>query len=459
MATPLRRVTNLIIALLIGVFSINIVGVTQVGASNGRGNNGTLKVHEFGTPSGTESNDPQVCKFNFEGFQFDPAQVGYVVIEPKHGGAGVVTLPFGATNASGYYATDYVNDGASGYSIANGDYAATLYGKDTGNPAQPNLSDVKAKSKNFKVDCPPQSITAQAPTYVDMCGRQNDTYTIPSTTGVVYKVGGVVAPAGTYSTASNTVAVTAEAIAGYTLIGTASWSLLFTNTASCDIEVTPAAPTSNDVCGNQNDTYVIPASVGAQYQVNGVTQPAGTYVALGSVQITATALPGYVFATGAVTVWDIDFTNNACPASAIVAVAVCSVGGVTITLINNGTADGYAVVNGVTVNVAMSQTKDVLVPFTMFPALVAVYDDAQKSLLNSSFSCPLGVGGLGGAGTPSSPVVAESPVQPAAATPAISVQNELPTTGGANPALQAFMMVVLAASAYGAAYYLQGRRI
>src|SRR6266567_7598805 len=33
-------------------------------------NPGTLKVHEYGTPSGTEDNDPKVCAFNLEGFDF-----------------------------------------------------------------------------------------------------------------------------------------------------------------------------------------------------------------------------------------------------------------------------------------------------------------------------------------------------------------------------------------------------
>ncbi len=34
----------------------------------GNGNNGTIKIHEQGTPSGTESNDPKVCVFNVEAF-------------------------------------------------------------------------------------------------------------------------------------------------------------------------------------------------------------------------------------------------------------------------------------------------------------------------------------------------------------------------------------------------------
>ena len=54
-------------------------------------NNGTLKVHEIGTPSGTESNDPKVCAFNFEGFGFDPQQEGYINLEAQGGSAPIGT--------------------------------------------------------------------------------------------------------------------------------------------------------------------------------------------------------------------------------------------------------------------------------------------------------------------------------------------------------------------------------
>ena len=45
-----------------------------------KGNNGTLKVHEIGTPTAFEDNDPKVCSFNFEGFGFDASQGGYIVL-------------------------------------------------------------------------------------------------------------------------------------------------------------------------------------------------------------------------------------------------------------------------------------------------------------------------------------------------------------------------------------------
>jgi hypothetical protein len=121
-------------------------------AADPPGNNGTLKVHESGTPSDTENNDPKVCSFNFEGFQFDAGQSGMIVVEPQGGDTpttDTVSLSFGPTNESGYAQTAYINEGGS-LQLDNGHYKSTLYGKDDkGN----YTVDLKAKSKVFKVDC------------------------------------------------------------------------------------------------------------------------------------------------------------------------------------------------------------------------------------------------------------------------------------------------------------------
>jgi hypothetical protein len=121
------------------------------------GNNGTIKIHEKGTPERTESNDPKVCVFNVEGYGFDVGQRGYLMFEVQGGDSprGTNSGPhdFGPTEASAehrsYYQTGYFND-EDGPRVANGHYKATLYGKfgDT-----VNFKDVKAKSKVFKVSC------------------------------------------------------------------------------------------------------------------------------------------------------------------------------------------------------------------------------------------------------------------------------------------------------------------
>jgi len=74
----------------------------------GAGNNGTLKIHELGTPTGTEDNDPKVCQFDVEGFNLDPGQVGELLITPHGEGAtgGEVSADFGPADADGYARSD-----------------------------------------------------------------------------------------------------------------------------------------------------------------------------------------------------------------------------------------------------------------------------------------------------------------------------------------------------------------
>ncbi len=298
------------------LFNIVVAPASHIMAAPG--NKGDLKVHEFGTPSGTESNDPKVCAFNIEGFSFDPSVSGFINVDPQGGSlpVGVASGPysFGPTDASGYAQTQYFNV-AGGPTIVNGTYKATLYGKDGGGNI--NLADEKADSKVFKVQCnltptPNVIITPTDPTFVDLCGTANDTYTIPSTTGALYQIAGVTVAAGTYA-GSGAVTVTAIADTGYTLTGTTSWDHTF-NTTACSVAATPADPTFVDQCGTANDTYTIPSTTGVIYQVSGATVAAGTYAGSGSVTIDAVADAGYTL-TGT-TSWQHTFDAVACPLTA-----------------------------------------------------------------------------------------------------------------------------------------------
>jgi hypothetical protein len=107
------------------------------------GNNGTLKIHEQGTPDGTPDNDPKVCVFNVEAFGLDAGQDGYLVFSVQGGddpqGTDAGPFVFGPADADGYGATDV-------FRLDAGHYKATLFGK-------ADLTDVKAKSKVFKVTC------------------------------------------------------------------------------------------------------------------------------------------------------------------------------------------------------------------------------------------------------------------------------------------------------------------
>jgi hypothetical protein len=313
---------RIIAALFLSVFTTNLAPVMTAYADP-PGNNGTLKVHELGTPSNSESNDPKVCIFNFEAFDLDANQTGNVTIETQSGTPVITPVTVSlTTDAGGDGQTEYINNTNSAVTLANGHYKATLdnkFGTDPGN---------KAKSKVFKVECaaPDTPVTPTAPTNVDQCGTANDTYTIPTTTGVTYKVNGVTTAANTYP-GSGTVNITAEADSGYTLgNATASWSFTFDSTA-CPITVTPTAPSHVDVCSNSNDTYTIPTATGVTYKVNGVVTPAGTYYIWMNPGVTSyavTAEPtGSPYVLTGPTSWAFNFTNTRCDAVEVNAQEAC----------------------------------------------------------------------------------------------------------------------------------------
>ncbi len=227
------------------------------------GNNGTLKVHEIGTPSGTENNDPKVCAFNFEGFGFDQSQSGYITIDPQGGsspvGVGAGPFSFGPTDANGYAVSQDFNT-VGGTTIVNGTYKAMLYGKDAAGNV--NLTDEKAKSKVFKVDCETTdgdiAIPASAPAFVDVDCNNDGSYTLPETTGVTYKVNGVAVGPGVYTVSSpTTIAITAEAALGYILDGPFSWNHNFTAPEGCEVP-----PDPEDLCPNIEGTQAqVPAGM------------------------------------------------------------------------------------------------------------------------------------------------------------------------------------------------------
>lgn len=142
------------VALTAGFLVVGVSGSVSAEEVVVPGNNGTLKVHEEGTPSGTEDNDPKVCVFNIEGFDFDVGQQLKIRFDVQGGSepVGVSAGPFGPYTADeeGYFATEYFN-------LANGTYKSTALGKDT--PDGDYNVDLKAKSKVFKVECEPQPTT------------------------------------------------------------------------------------------------------------------------------------------------------------------------------------------------------------------------------------------------------------------------------------------------------------
>ncbi len=142
-----RRPVALVVAGLVCIAAALFFSTVASAAPPPPGNNGTLKIHEQGTPAGTPNTDPKVCVFNVEGFGLDPGQTGYLKFSVQ-GGDGPTGTPagpfaFGPANADGFYASEYFN-------LDPGHYKATLYGKQLPNGS---LTDVTAKSKVFKVIC------------------------------------------------------------------------------------------------------------------------------------------------------------------------------------------------------------------------------------------------------------------------------------------------------------------
>jgi len=186
-------------------------GLTSSAFAQAPGNNGTIKVHEQGTPNLTESNDPKVCSFNIEGFSFDAGQTGYLIFTVQGGdqptGQAVGPYAFGPVSADGTFASQYFN-------LIDGHYKVTLYGKDSKGQVDYN-NQLKAKSKVFKVSCDHNVVT---PVQTEqLCPLTTSTTPTPptaqSTTPVVVASKTTVKPAatiGAQSTRTSKVTLPAE---------------------------------------------------------------------------------------------------------------------------------------------------------------------------------------------------------------------------------------------------------
>lgn len=136
-------------------------GPASAGGDNGRpdstGNNGTLKVLEYGSTEATNNNEPHVCAFRIEGFNFDPGQNLVIQFQAQAPTKDVVPpepnwYPVQA-DANGYFNTAaygwFNGDGETAWTA--GHYKVIALGKDTGSGPWTVLD--KAKSKVFWVSC------------------------------------------------------------------------------------------------------------------------------------------------------------------------------------------------------------------------------------------------------------------------------------------------------------------
>ena len=76
MGTPRRTARFGPLVAILAAFGL-VLGMLGLAApAQATGNNGTIKIHEEGTPVGTEDNDPKVCSFNIESYNLDAGQDG-----------------------------------------------------------------------------------------------------------------------------------------------------------------------------------------------------------------------------------------------------------------------------------------------------------------------------------------------------------------------------------------------
>ncbi len=145
-------------------------------------------------------------------------------------------------------------------------------------------------------------VAAVAPTFADdICtagGSTGASYTVPATVGVDYLVNGVKTAAGTYHATDGTkVTILARAQVGFSLTGASSF--VHTFAATCLTSATPTPPVfADDVCSGSapaGASYLIPATTGVDYLVNGVKTAAGTYPATdgSTVAVTTQAQAGF----------------------------------------------------------------------------------------------------------------------------------------------------------------------
>ncbi len=153
------------------------------------------------------------------------------------------------------------------------------------------IADGAQTEWNFSFALP--RVTPGVPTQVD------DKVTIPTTTGVDYKVDGEIVTGEITLDDLESITVTAVAQTGYVIADGAETSWNFTFALP---RVTPTEPTQ------VGDTVTVPTTVGVDYQVNGVTVTGDQVLAdQQSITVTAVAQTGYVIKDDATVSWDFTF--------------------------------------------------------------------------------------------------------------------------------------------------------
>ena len=123
-------------------------------AATADGNNGTLKILNAASGAEFRDNEPKVCSFKYEGFGFDAAQTGAVVVAGQGQTTyGPVTVAAVTANGDGYFVTRVQY-------LQSGHYKAEFQSADQ--------DAAKFKSKVFKVDCEQPAPIQVATSQTDM---------------------------------------------------------------------------------------------------------------------------------------------------------------------------------------------------------------------------------------------------------------------------------------------------
>jgi len=428
--TKLSQTFKICLALMLSVLSTNILPVASAYAATDTCSNTTFTAATGGWVkteglSSTTFTVPQIT--------------GYTVTQICYKASNTVVFPAVSTTV-----TSTVTNPGNG-SIQNLSHVSVYY--------TPNVT----------------TVTPTAPSVNPLCGPNNDTLILPTQTGVDYSSTGWV---------GGSLTVTATAQAGYVLAGQTSWTFTDVNTP-CLISVTATAPSQDDECALEDDTYTIPSTTGVEYLVGGTVKAAGTYStddAL-SVTITAQAAAGYSL-TGTVN-WTLTFTNDECEEDKV---DICHATSAVVNPYNKisvstNAADGggdngdhFDEHNGPIfdplTNVNGDDWGDIIPPIAgahnglnWTAQGQAIYNTRDCAYVPPVVdSCPLVPGvqtntalcppGQGGGGQVLGTTTTTSTTTQLPAT--------LPATGGlsTNP----FMILIASLIAYGAAYFLQGRR-
>lgn len=214
----------------------------------------------------------------------------------------IVTIP-SDTDVS--YTLDGTSKGAGTYPVSPGHHLVVASSSSVTLTGQTSFPfDLTAAPG----DCS-ESVTPATPTFtVSKCvgyAPTGSTYTIPSTVGVDYLIGGVKLAARVYEVQPNTlITITVHPQPGYKLTGQTTFTHNYGPAPICTKDVTPAQPMwSNSVCvGNRPTvpTYTIVPTAGVDYYVGTAKKAAGVYPATGgsTVTITAQAQRGYLLPGG-----------------------------------------------------------------------------------------------------------------------------------------------------------------